>query len=256
MKHTFPPLLDLVLVCALASVSDAAIVTFEDLSLPPESYWNGADGSGGFASGGAFFNNSYDPTWGSWDGFGYSNLTDTQASGIDAQYSAVAGSGQGDSETYGVAFVGWTQPPTVTLSTPQNLDGLYVTNSNYTYYSMLKGDPFAKKFGGTTGDDEDWFKLTITGRDTTGQVTGTVDFFLADFRFADNRLDYIVDTWQFVDLTSFGRVETLEFALDSSDIGVFGMNTPGYFAIDTVVPEPATVVLLGLGGLFAMRRRR
>ena len=256
MRHCFLHARCLALVFALAEVSGGAIATFEDLSLPPESYWNGQDGSGGFASGGAFFSNHYDAAWDSWDGFAYSNVADAEARGIDAQYNAIAGSGQGGSDTYGVGFVGWEHPPTVTLSTPQGLDGLYVTNSNYTYYAMLEGDPFAKQFGGTTGDDEDWFKLTITGKDTAGQVTGSVDFWLADFRFADNSLDYVVDTWQFVDLTSIGQVETLEFALSSSDAGVLGMNTPGYFAIDTIVPEPATVVLLGLGGLLAVRRRK
>ncbi len=243
---------------ALAGAAEAAIVTFEDLTLPPESYWNGADGSGGFRSGGAFFENRYTAYDGAgfWDGFAYSNRTDTEISGIEGQYNAIPGSGQGDSQTYGIAFVGWEKPPTLTLSTPQQLQGLYVTNNNYTYYDLIHGSGISKPFGGQTGDDPDWLKLSITGKDIEDNDTATVDFYLADFRFADNSQDHIVDSWKFVDLTPLGEVAALQFTLDSSDTGDWGMNTPAYFCIDTVVPEPATILLLGLGALFAVRGRK
>jgi len=247
--------LSFLLVLAVYSVSGAAIATFDDLTLPAESYWNGTDSSGGFRSGGAIFKNNYNPQWDYWDGFAYSNITDTIRKDLDSQYNAIAGSGQGSSANYGVVFVGWQEPPMITLTTAQTLEGLYVTNNNYAYYSMLNGNPFSKKFGGQTGKDEDWFKLTITGKDKTGEITGTVDFYLADFRFADNSKDYILNSWAFVDLSPLGEVAKLEFALDSSDKGMFGMNTPGYLCIDTIIPEPVTLVLLGLGGLFINRRK-
>jgi hypothetical protein len=220
---------------SLAYCAKGEIATFEDLTLPPESYWNGADGSGGFHSGTAAFNNNYNSTWDSWDGFSYSNITDTTATGMAAQYNAIVGTGQGGSQNYAVAYIGWTEPPTVTLDTARVLCGLYVTNTCYSYYAMRDGDDRSEKFGGDTGDEPDWFLLTITGKDGAGHVTGTVDFYLADFRFEDNVLDYIVGTWQFVDLTSLGKVKSLEFSLSSSDVGDWGMNTPAYFAMDTLV---------------------
>ena len=89
-----------------------------------------------------------------------------------------------------------------------------------------------------------------------------MDFYLADFRFADNALDYVVDSWTWVDLSSLGVVSSLSFSLASSDVGQFGMNTPAYFAMDNLavaaVPEPSQAAML-LGGLalvgLAVRRR-
>ena len=248
-------------VCALAvfgmtSAANGYTATFEDLPLAAESYWNGSDGSGGFSSGGAHFNNNYDTRWGSWDGFSYSNITDTTAEGMAGQFNAITGTGQGGSANYAVGYVGWAGPPTITLDAAGIVDGLYVTNNNSAYYSMLKGDLFAKKFGGVTGDDGDWFVLTITGKDAGGAVTDVVEFYLADYRFADNGEDYIVDAWEYVDLSALGVAKSLEFGLSSSDVGAWGMNTPAYFAIDTLVPEPGTIALLGLGGLILTRRKR
>ena len=237
----------LVVFLAMVNFSKAAVVTFDDLSLPAESYWNGSDNSGGFTSSFAFFNNNF-TDWGggvtSWDGFSYSNITDTAASGYSAQYNAITGTGQGGSPNYAICYVGWTEPPTITLDTAGTVYGLYVTNNNTTYYSLLNSSAPAKKFGGTTGNDPDWLLLTIIGKDAGGVVTGTVDFYLADYRFEDNSEDYIVDTWEYIGLTSLGQVKILEFALSSSDTGDFGINTPTYFALDTIVfqSEPTDVV--------------
>ena len=231
----------LIIILGILSTANADTATLEDLDLPAESYWNGSDGSGGFISAGVHFGNNYNTDWDSWDGFSYSNITDTTATALAGQYNVIAGTGQGGSSNYAVAYIGWVSPPTVTLSEPGIIDGLYATNTNYAYYSMLHGDAFSKKFGGQSGSDPDFFLLTITGKDASGAVTGTVEFYLADYRFADNADDYILDTWQHVDLTSLGPVLSLEFALSSSDVGDWGMNTPAYFAIDTLVCRSGSV---------------
>ncbi|MFH1719547.1 MAG: DUF4465 domain-containing protein, partial [Planctomycetota bacterium] len=157
--------------------------------------------------------------------------------------------GQGGSANYAVCYVGWGLPPTITLDTPQVVGGLYVTNGNYAYYSMLNGDAFSKKFGGNSGDDPDWFMLTITGKDVDGVVSGTADFYLADYRAAESADDYIVDTWRYVDLTSLGKVKNLEFTLSSSDVGDWGMNTPASFALDTITaPYTGVYTEAGVNG--------
>lgn len=245
-----------------AGGATAGVADFEDLSLAPDSYWNGSDGRGVFTSGPCAFNNNYDSTYFSWDGWAYSNTTDTTTSGWGNQYSAYTGSGH-QSANYGVAYVSsWAaQPSTISLNSMVTVEGAYITNTTYAALSMLEGDSFAKKFGGATSDDPDWFKLTATGKNGQGVTTGTLNFYLADYRFSDNGDDYIVDEWTWVDFSSLGAVSSIEFAMSSSDVGDWGMNTPAYFAMDdiTVAPEPFALVffatgLVGVTG-FSYRKR-
>jgi hypothetical protein len=219
----------------------ADTVDFEDLTLAPESFYNGSDGAGGFISQGAFFNNSYNPQFGSWSGWSYSNQTDVTTSGFMNQYSAYnLPDGGGDSSAnYGVAFTFQFGDAYVLLPDGTTPASVRVTNTTYAALSMRDGDMFAKKFGGPDGTDPDFIMLTIHGLDTNGDATGSVGFFLADYRFQDPNLNYIVSSWTTVDLTPLGNAISLAFELTSSDLGPFGMNTPAYFAIDNLVVTPA-----------------
>ena len=206
--------------------------------LAPESAYNGADSAGGFSAAGLAFNNEYNPSYGSWTGWAYSNTTDVTTKGYLNQYSSFTGGGAVESDTYlvGYAYSGFSVP-TITRDPSQvgPFSSLDITNTTYAALSMREGDSFgAKKFGGASGDDPDFFILTIEGFDANGLSIGSVEFPLADFRFADQSLDYIVDAWSSVDISSIGDATTLTFGLVSSDIGQYGMNTPGYFALDNI----------------------
>jgi hypothetical protein len=260
MKKLYKTLLSAVaLISFMGTASSQVTATFEDLGLPANSYWDGSDQSHGFTSGDSYFSNVYDTSFGGYWAYGwtYSSLTDTTTPGYTNPYSAFTGSGF-NSQTYAVGQRGATIKFTGGAS--RITDTLYVTNATYPAISMRDGDWFAKKFGGTSGNDPDWFKLSIYAY-SAGVKFDSVEVYLADFRFSDNTQDYILDTWQQVPLQFNGWVDSLMFGLTSSDTGSFGMNTPAYFAIDnfktqmpvglsntskgtlSIYPNPATDVL-------------
>lgn len=256
------------IVCLLTQHSTAAVVTFESVLLVPGSYRNGSDGSGNFTLDGATFKNNF-TDWGggfySWYGFATSNITDNTTPGYGNQYSAFAGEGAGGSTNYSIGYfstydvVNFGAATNVTFSALTNMAGKGASFTNTTYAALAIRDGLnAKKFGGPSGNDADWFKLTIEGF-AAGIPQGTVDFYLADFRFADNSKDYIVDDWRYVDFSSLGIVDELRFSMSSTDNDpIFGINTPSYFAMDNflAVPEPSALLcsLAGLG--LVLRRKR
>jgi hypothetical protein len=200
-------------------------------------------GKGTFISGPFEFH--YDASEWAWSGFTYSNKTSLTGDNIADQYTAITQSGmKGEGITYAVSYMisDWESPTldpipnkiTFTGESAHVVSGFYATNNVWTYNTMLNGDMFAKKFGGETGDDPDWFKIIIWGEKENGKFTDSVHFYLADYRFDNNYYNYIVDDWRWVDLVSLGEVKALYFVLASSDTGDFGMNTPGFFCMDNL----------------------
>jgi len=220
----------------------------------------------GFDVGAVHFECLYDTAWGgSWSGgFAYSNMKDSATSGYMNQYAAKPGTGFDSSDNYAVFFRGYGFSPKIRIAgaaAVKQATGFYITNSTYAFNSMRDGDFVAKKFGGATGNDPDWFRLMVQGYRNGQLLNDSVLFYLADFRDSNNATDYIVNDWRWVDLTPLGNVDSLEFSLSSSDNGQFGMNTPAYFCMDNfttlivtdikpselpvakIYPNPATDVL-------------
>ncbi len=210
---------------------------FENFNLPVGSFDNDAGGTSFFGSGNVLLPNEYvdDPNFPYWNGWSISTMTDVASPGFGNQYSCIAGEGAEGSDTYALGYVFGSLAMHLTGDALGGVvQGIYLNNSTYTYLSMLEGDLFAKKFGGESGNDPDFFKLNIRKR--LNGVTGadSIEFYLADYRFADNSQDYIVNEWTYLDLSSLGNADLLEFSVASSDIGAFGINTPTYFCMDNV----------------------
>ena len=223
--------------CFNVNLQSQSVVTFDTLHLSPNSYWNGADLSGGFWCNEAFFPNVF-VDWGggvtSWGVFAYSNKTDTVTTGYLNQYSSYAGSGYNHSANFAIGYYDGSHDVCVKLNSSSQGDtisGFYITNNSYSGMSMKKGDGYSKKF---TGADHDWFLLTITAYRNGLRKADTVNFYLADFRFADTTQNYIVKDWRWLDLNRLGAVDSIKFKFSSSDNGLYGMNTPAYFCMDNM----------------------
>lgn len=219
------------------SIKTQVTCDFENIILDEDTFWNGSDLSGNFIHQNVEFQNSYDTSFGGFwsSGWALSNRVDSTTITVDFNnfnqflYNAKAGSGFNQSQNY---LIG-TQNSKIYIDSNSNRPkGVFITNSTYAYNSMKLGDSFAKKFGGSTGNDPDFFKLTIRKYKNGLLGTDSAYIYLADYRNPDNSQDYILRDWVYVPLEQLGSADSLLFTLRSSDTGTFGMNTPSYFALD------------------------
>lgn len=178
------------------------------------------------------FVNEFDAAYGSWNGFAFSVLNDTKIATFDNQYSVYCTE---QPSTFAVAyFESYMNTPAVfRVSDGQvrKLRSVDVCNSTYTALTMRDGSAWSKKFA-----SGDWYKVIFTGYDVMGKVSGTVEFYAADFRDGKS---YICSKWTTVDLSSLGAVYKVEISMDSSDTGEWGINTPCYICLDNLVYIPA-----------------
>ncbi len=180
-----------------------------------------------------------------WNGIIPSRWNDMETKGYQNQCSVffkdpqIGNGGHSQSSTFALVYLGTDAE--ITFDDPEKemiIHSLFVTNSSYTALSMLYGDLFCKVF---SYQDQDWLKLTFTGYGKDGQVSGTVDCYLADFRSPSG--EGILTTWKKVDLSSLGMIHKLTFSMESSDTGPWGMNTPAYFCLDNLILSEYFVII-------------
>jgi len=200
-------------------------ISFESVELDESGFLN--DFPDGLFLSDVDFYNYFDNEWLSWEGFAISKKTDRVTPGYDNQYSVYATSGANGSEKFAVAFAGFNQTTNCRFIGNQEFQFKSLMINNSTYAALeIKNGGLGKKFA-----DGDWFKIIITGVNAAGKETGSVEFYLADFR---NGKSYICQEWTEVNLKSLGKVNKLEFTFESTDNGDWGMNTPGYACIDDI----------------------
>ncbi len=203
---------------------------FESFSLPADSFYYDVAGTD-WQTTNAFFQYGWNTSFGGYwsDGFAYTNKKDTSNGNFSNLYNCAAYNGYNLSNYYVTGQPGGV----IKIKAPSTgVSGFYVTNTTYAYKSMKFGDAFAKKFGGPSGNDKDSLVLSVYGWSGGALKNDTVQFFLADFRSSNNSMDYILKSWQWVDCSKLGAVDSISFFMTSSDNGSFGMNTPGFFSID------------------------
>ena len=131
-------LVALALLSLTPNATHASVVGFEDLTLNPNTYWNGSSGAGSFTSGGVTFPNSYNTDYGSWEGFAYSNLQDSSTPGWGNQYAARPGSGYADSANYAVGYQPYLGNFEILIGGTTNYAGrgLHVAHTTYVALDM------------------------------------------------------------------------------------------------------------------------
>ena len=220
---------------------ESVTATFEDNYLEPESYWQGRTGNDSdesiFYSGSYSFTNTYIPSWMTWGGFGYSNITATEFNPSQwntHQFRSVVGHGADESNTFAVMcdMDGYypVKIEVIHSQQPVTVSGVYLTNSAYTYNSMINGDAVA----GAPFTQGDYYKVIFTGNTGT-----TVEYYLADYRSTNATEHYILTEWKWFDLTPLGNITNLTVSVDGSRKNVYGLLTPAYLCMDNLgVTEP------------------
>lgn len=229
------------LICIIASLNTTAqsfTEDFEGFTLAANSVYSSTN-SVPFQGTSAIY--QYKWSSGFWaGGFAYTNKYDSATAGFGNLYGVKPLKGYNGSNIYVVG----QDRGIIKLKAPyKGVEGFYITNTTYAYKSMKLGDSFSKKFGGTTGNDPDFFKITMKGYSGGVLKTDSVEFYLADFRNSNNSLDYIVNSWQWVNTMTLGEIDSLKFFMYSSDVGSFGINTPLFFGLDNFTASPSFVGL-------------
>lgn len=226
----------------LSAKSQNLLADFEDVTLPASGFINGSGQmEPGFQHSGIWFSLEYNSQFMSWTGFGISSKTDTSNGNYANQYSCYAGKGVNGSEKYSIAY-SYDRiflKPSVGSVQPLKINSFYYSNSTWVGKILKIGDSFTKKFGGASGNDPDYFRLRVFNY-FGGQITDSADVYLADYRFADNSLDYVVKDWRLAEFNFSNPMDSLGFSLQSTDVGQFGMNTPSYFCLDNLSFSPFT----------------
>ena len=249
----------------LRVASDAVLATFDDLALASESHWTGDPEqtedvqTTTFYSGSYGFTNTYMKKWASWGGYAYSNHTATTYSQLADQYNGVVGHGVADSKNYGVAYLFGDTKLEVTHAAKAVIPGMYISNTAWVKHVSEHGTGLGDE-PNTPFKKGDYYKITAISNDDESKK---VDFYLADYRSENPADHYVIDTWQWLDLSALGEVSSIRFTAMGTRANQFGSTIPFYFILDNVggkiieeqaaqvTIRPATTQALELTKLFS-----
>jgi hypothetical protein len=216
------------------------VADFETFTLAASSAYS-PNVSTPFQTSNAIFRYVWDPSFGGfWSkGFAYTNIQDSVNGTFNNLYGVHALKGYSNSPM----FVVGQDSGIIKLKAPYDVvDGFYITNTTYAYKVIKNGNGFSRKFGDTTGTKSpttmtqgsypDYFKIVAKGFKNGVMKPDSAVFYLADYRFANNTQDYVLDTWQWFNTSGLGAIDSIRFFLRSSDFNQFGMKTPAFFAMD------------------------
>ena len=215
------------LLCTFACFSQ--VVDFEDLTLEPDSSWNGSDGTGQFTSSYLTLYNDYNSQYDSWQGFAYTNGTDT-ATNTFTNLSSCVGHGAGNSNYYVTGYIGtdWmgdnSQIPVAMKINTENAGNFDDRGAYFCMPVLLK-----KWVDGHYASNQFYFKLKASAY-ANGALVGEREIMMADFTEGHS---YMMNDWTYVDLSWIENADSLDFiAICNDTAGGWGINTPMYFCMD------------------------
>lgn len=216
----------------MSSFAQQNVVDFEELTLEPETYWNGNDMSGKFISKFLTFFNEYDPQWDTWGGFAYSNQTDTESQSWE-NFSSAQGGGALGSQNFAIAyFSDFNNSTGIKIDKDllqETINGMYISLSAYSSLYMEDNDFFQ--------NGNHMFKLIISAYNTENRSKIEKEIIMADYRF-NNTSGYKFDEWTYIDMSWINDADSLYFVMESTDVGEWGINTPTYFCLDHINSDP------------------
>lgn len=232
------------------------VATFEERTFKPETAWykdpDFVPGYNDWTSGNYTLKTYMDDQTALGYGIYYyditmANLTSKEFSWLNPYYDlncAAGGAAQGTN--YAIWCSNYMGNSKVELNTPATISGMAVTNTAWAVNAIKNGDGRSVETEGTglpfhKGDS---LVLIITGYDNLGVATGSIKYFLADFRDASVNYDWTyAENWQWIDLTSLGTVSAIGFAMEGSKHNSYGMTTPAYFCLDNLGGNQADCTL-------------
>jgi len=197
-------------------------IDFQNVVFSEGFNYNNNSGSGKFTEGIVSFQN-FQPE-GYWYGFAYSQMHDVTTFDYATNEFSAYVPGDSPENKFMVGYIStWdAKSIEISFSTPVKDLSLNIANNTLAALAMKGEDPgqFARKF-----EEGDLFTLTITS--TLSDGTETVK------KINLGEGTKIISNWEKVQITGNGIVK-LDFSLNSTDIGDWGINTPTYFCIDNI----------------------
>jgi hypothetical protein len=189
---------------------------------------NDAYGAVDFWNGGVAISRWNDTTSGSYQNqcsVYYKDAT-TGNGGYNGSRTFAVHTGYADAFSYsdGRSLITFNDPGTSCI-----FDHFFVCNTTYGVHAARYG---AYPASPLAYDNKGWLKLVVEGVAADDSATGTIEFYLVDFREASS--PGILAGWQRVDLLPLGEVTALRFNIQGSDVGQYGLNSPAYFAFDNL----------------------
>lgn len=153
-------------------------------------------------------------------GFTISSANDmTTVDVYNNAYSVYYPTGNDNSTNFAVIY----DTADILMPKPADVKGIYVNNTTFAYSTMVNGSAFNNPISST----KKYFSVVFIGYNKGGDEVARVAQTLGD-----GKVNFITDSWIYVDLKPLKNVDKISIEFDSDEVGNYGINLPLYVALD------------------------